>query len=448
MSILISILVLLLSFSFFFIGRSTKLKIILLSILCLNFASLGITSFGSCPKMLCLFFLLSEIKYFREYIQGLNGTPFKWLMLFMTLGVFIVITTSVHAQNFNTFIGLIIADLIAKYFVIAYIFVAFNGDTELEGLYKVATIGVGIITIVGVFSLVSGIYPAQLLTDNARQIYLMSGLGRIRISSLFVYPFDYGFACNLMLIFFLYGKLKNYISNQRFYVMVLCCLVGVFICGCRTIFFTTAISLTTYFLVKNGTFKTIAYVLSFCYIGFIVYTFSDDISSKVNTTLAVLDYDHTEAGSSSLSGRETQYLTVFMFISGHELTGRGYRYFTEDLGYGKKGNGQADLEGNARKLLGLEGAIMGILLERGYIGVIFYVVFYLTVIIYALRMRNKSPSEVAVVTSCIIAFISFGNMTGELMSAIITMFLSGIFLKLAYNNVVEIGNQDNDCHLN
>lgn len=436
MSAIISILVFLLSVSLFFINRRVKLKIMLLSLLCLNFASLGYTSFGSCPKMLCLFFFLSEVKYFKEYIRGLCGTPFKWLLPFMALGLIIFIITSVHAHSLNSILGLIVNDLIAKYFVIAYIFVAFSGESELKGLYKVASICVIIITIVGVFSLVSGIYPVQLITDNTRQIYLMSGLGRIRISSLFVYPFDYGFTCNIMLIFFLYGKLHNYITNQRFSIMIICCLIGVIICGCRTIIFTTAISLTTYFLVKNGTFRTIAYILFFYCFGFIVYTFSYDVSKKVDKTLAVLDYDHTEIGSSSLSGRETQYLTVLMFISGHELTGRGYRYFTEDLGYGKNGNGQADLEGEARKLLGLEGALMGILLERGYIGVLFYVVFYLTVIIYALRLRNKSPSEVAVVESCLIVFISYGNMTGELNSAIITMFLSGIFLKLAYKKYI------------
>lgn len=448
MSTIISIFVLFLSLSFFFIDRDAKLKIMLLSLLCFSFTSIDITSFGSCPKMLCLFFFLSELRYFREYIQGLHGTPFRWLLPVMTIGVLIVIVTSVHAQSINAILGLIVNDLIAKYFVIAYIFVAFNDEYELEGLYKVASIGVIIITVVGLFSAVTGIYPAQLLTDNTRQIHLMSDFGRIRISSLFVYAFDYGFACNLMLIFFLYGKLKNYISNQRFYVMLICCLIGVIICGCRTIIFTTAISLTTYLLIKNGTTKTIAYILGFCYIGFIIYTFSDGISQKVDKTFAVLDYNHTEKGGSSLSGRETQYLTVFMFISGHELTGRGYRYFTEDLGYGKKANGQADLEGDARKLLGLEGALMGILLERGYIGVIFYVLFYLTVIIYALQMRDKSPSEVAVAVSCLTAFISYGNMTGELNSAIIAMFISGIFLKLAYENTRTLENQDNDYHLN
>lgn len=443
MTDIISISVLLLSLSFFFIERSTKLEIIFTSTLCLTFASFKYVSFGSCPKMLCFFFFLSEIKYVKDYIRGLNGTPFKWLMLLMCFGVITVILTSAHADNLRIILGLIVNDLIAKYFIIVYVFVAFKGKSELYNLYKIAYICLIVITIIGLFSFTTGIYPAQLMTGNSRLIHQLSELGRIRISSLFIYAFDYGFACNVLLIFFLYGKFKEYVSSQRFYTAVVCCLIGILICGCRTVIFTTVISIFTYFIFKSGTIKTVAYFFGVCYIGFIAVTFSNKISEKVDNTLTALDYEHTEKGASSLSGRETQYLTVFKFISGHELTGRGYRFIKEDLGFGKNGNGQDDLEGEARKLLGIEGVLMGILLERGYIGVFFYLTFYVAIIIFALHLRKKSPSEIAVVLSCLVAFISYANMTGELMSSTITMFLSGAFFKLACQNINRLNyNED------
>ncbi len=156
------------------------------------------------------------------------------------------------------------------------------------------------------------------------------------------------------------------------------------------------------------------------------------INEKVNMTVMAFDIDASgeEADGSSLVMRVMQYDNVLYHIGGHELLGRGYRFFIEGLGYNKNGNGFRDLQPDAQALMGLEGVLMNLLLERGIVGVLVYFIFFGGIVAIAFKYRKTNPDEATAIMAMIIGFICFGNMTGELSGATITLLLSGALLKI------------------
>ena len=177
-------------------------------------------------------------------------------------------------------------------------------------------------------------------------------------------------------------------------------------------------------------------MLSMCGIGCVVgaYVAIPSVQNKVNMVLLAFDTESSgeEADGSSLIMRIVQYDTVLSYIRGTEILGRGYRYFIEGLGYNKNGNGFQDLEPDAQPLMGLEGILMNLLLERGLVGVLVYFIYYIGITAIAFKYRKKYPNEATAVIAMIIGFMLFGNMTGELSEATITLLLSGAVLKVIY----------------
>lgn len=136
-------------------------------------------------------------------------------------------------------------------------------------------------------------------------------------------------------------------------------------------------------------------------------------------------------GESSIYMRALQFATVLYQIQGHEALGRGYRFFIEGLGFDKHGNGFRDLPSDAQTLMGLEGVAMNLLLERGYVGLLVYLMFYGGLMVFAYRRRKESRPESVCAITVLLGFICYGNMTGELSSPVITLFFAGMYLKLS-----------------
>lgn len=436
MEYVISILVLALSLAMFVLPVTKKLELILFSCICLESFSFSFVSFGACNKMLCLFFFLSELKNYHKYISEIKKTGIYKLLVIVTIGTLFLIIYSTHAHNPTTLLGLLINDLITKYFVIAYVFVGFRRMESINRFYNVITYAVIILTFFGILNLATKISIIGDITGKNGTDF--ANMDRSRIVSMFTYAFDYGFCCCIISILAIYGKKRHFIPPSRFNIIMCCSLIGVFICGCRSVIVVEAIMLMVYIVMMYKPYKSFAIILSLCILLGASYIAVPSIREKADTVATAFDAENEEMGESSLFMRFLQFATVFSQIQGHELLGRGYRYFIEDLGYDRNGNGFRDLPQDAQALMGLEGVAMNLLLERGYIGLGIYIVFYGGIIILAYKQRKNTKPEAACAISVLIGFISFGNMTGELSSATITLFATGLFLKLSKFHCIYI----------
>lgn len=72
---------------------------------------------------------------------------------------------------------------------------------------------------------------------------------------------------------------------------------------------------------------------------------------------------------------------------------------------------------------------MNKLLERGFIGLLLYAVFWISLIIFMFKNRSVSSPLTALGLSILAVYLSFANMTGELLSVYPTLLLLGFTIK-------------------
>lgn len=446
-----AIITLILGLSFFIITREKKLLIILIGNICFDTFLFANYSFATFKAFSYLCFFISELKYISYYIREIKQTPIFKIILIICVGVLIVIATSKNINNFNTLFGFITTDLIAKYVVVVYSFVALKNYDIFNKLEKIIFPCILFITFIGIINLLLRTPIWKEMFYHPNNSFSIDNDDRFRVLSTFTYCFDYGQTNFMLLLMTLYGKSKRLITNFKFKLSIACCLFGIIFCGCRTVLASSLIGFTVYILFNYTTAKVVKYYLAGLSCFILSYCFIPQVQEKTEFLLSAIDPDSKVSGSSS-SMRLEQYATVFMLIQDKPFIGNGHNYFLRDLGWDK---GEGAIATKYSKLAGLEGAIMSILLERGFIGVFVYSFFYIGLICFALKMRKKARSECATAIAILISFIAYGNMTGELNSASLTFLLSGFLLKLAYlknntnyNIVYRLSNRHNSIIIN
>lgn len=414
--------------SCFFMKREKKMLLILIS--CLLFEDFKISdyAFSSLRNLLCIIFFISELKYFPHYIKSLKKVHILYLFIIVIIGALIVAVTSHNINSLSSLLGFLTLELIAKYFVIIYSFVSISKHTSLIRIYNVVSCCLICMTLIGVINYFFkySLWGNYFLSDEL-DIIAYTG-ERFRVQSTFIYSFDYGQACVMICLFTLYMNSKKILKRNLFWFSIACCMFGIISCGCRTVLASFIIALSLYTILNYTFSKATAIFLWAFGLVIISYLFVPIAHEKVDFLLSTLDSDSTVGGSSNTM-RIGQYAAVFKFVKDNIVFGLGHNFFLLDIGWQ---DGMYSMASKYQVLFGLEGVLMLLLLERGVIGVLIYIIFYFGLIRAFKRYFKYAKTEVSTAVSIIISFIAYGNMTGELNSAMLTFIFSGIFLKIAY----------------
>ena len=90
-------------------------------------------------------------------------------------------------------------------------------------------------------------------------------------------------------------------------------------------------------------------------------------------------------------------------------------------------------EGNRyADLAGVEGVYLIYLLERGIVGLLFYVLFYATIVFWLYRNRKWDVETAALGISSVSGYLVFAVMTGELSAVPPTLLVAGMCIRLLY----------------
>lgn len=433
MSIFAAIITLLLGILFFFKRRILKITILVIGCICFDCFRISEISVTQLKTFLCLCFFLSEVKYFNYYISQIRRTAILKLIVIVVIGSIILILTSPHLDSIISIGSYITIDLIAKYFVIIYSFVSISRINDICSIVKVSYKCLIVLTCIGIFELFLG-FPLWL---NALDVSNSSSIihdDRLRLSSMFIYTFDYGQICIIISYVLLFCSIKNrYLSRKQIFIGFGSCLFGVLMCGSRSVLVCFILGLVCFSLVKYSISKNIKKLFFITISLSLLIIFIPQISDKFDFILSSFSLD-SDVGGSSMEMRIIQYATVFMLVMSSPIFGMGYNYFYLDLGW-SSGLNVAQMP--YPELAGLEGALMSILLERGFLGVLIYILFYGGLLWYANKIKGIDKDYSAVFIAIISSFVAYGNMTGELNSAMPTLLYGGIFLKLAYISIVR-----------
>ena len=438
------IIVVLLCILMFKVKRPHKLAIFLFSMVCLSSITITGIPFGGTKYIIASGFILSEISYVVRHFRCIKDTVIYPCLIVFLLSMVILIINSPH-YNRDPFqmMRLIVLEGIGNYFALCYGVVCIASERDLKPAVVVSFWSLLILTIFGVLNLImkeaifveATVGDQNMFLQDLGSIYKNSD--RFRVQAMFGSPFNYGYMCVLLLLFHFYAYLKSMMQKKYLFISVACCLFGIFSCGCRINLLCIIIGIISFLLIAFniwGRLKLgIIFLIAFC----VGYMFLPIMQKKVNE-MATMFNTSTGTGTGSVEGssismRIIQYKKVFYYIQGYELFGRGKDFFYIDLGWQDIGT----KETVEKDLYGLEGVLMNILLERGIIGVIFYLSIYYMLFRFIYINRKKDRLTSALCFSVLISYMTFANATGDLGSVFPTLFIVGIGIKILYISNVQ-----------
>ena len=410
--------------SMFFVNRRTKLALLFVNYICFTAVTLPGVPFGNSAFIVPICFFISEIKYIGRSFRSLSRVV-KSLIIIMIIASLVALANSPHYNDsvFNA-IRFAIQDLVSKYLLIAYAFVAIKDEKDFSIVVNSVFYAIIVLTAFGLLNFAT---QRSIVIDSLGIETIMS-TGRFRVQSLFVNPFSYGYACIACMFLFLYAYSKKMLSSKKSIIAIICCVFGIITCGSRSVLICAFASYLFYILLSKKRSKKFTYLISISLLLLCSYNFIPSVQEKIDQTLTVFtDKAGSKVSGSSLDMRQEQYLAALYYIQDDVWFGRGVGFFNIDLGWQDVVKKH---DTSRTELAGLEGVVMAHLLERGVVGLIFYVVFYI-ILFAAFCKRYKYDKQIGCIgISLLVAYMLFSNANGELGSYALTLIICGALLHI------------------
>lgn len=431
-----SIICLALALSMFKVKTEYKIGMLLLMFQAFSFVKIPVL--GRATFLIPICFLISELYNFQKVkIFVKNTIIFKAMALF-GVSILLLVIFSPHLHDFSAIRYVLQEEVFFKYFLLVYGFYACRNIKQLKRIVDLSLIGLAVMTLFGVLNYVTknsyyvgalmGGYDTSSMFDGSMNFSSMfANSYRFRVNSTFLNPFDYGFMCIALALFNSYAFQLKIIKTKVYSLALLSCIFGIATCGSRTVLLVGMIAALVYVFCAFQFGKKIKLLFVVFFVSIIAYFTIPSVAEKVDFAMSAFD-ENSDVGGSSVEGRTAQYAAVFYHIQDSPLFGKGYMYFTIDLGWGK---GKAYIVD--KDLFGLEGVAMNYLLERGIVGYLLYLLFYIVLLVFLLRNRNVGKQEYALGVSILSAYFAYANMTGELYSVQPTLLILGCTFGMLYN---------------
>ena len=380
-----------------------------------------------------IFFFLSMLLCWKSFYKSFNKTILWWLMLWMLVATFILWRHSPHFEGPAGALRLFKTELIEKYLIICYSFYIFKNRNNLRKVLMTCYVSLLFLTFFGLVNLVLGhAFFVDWALEGAELNSVSQDMGgkydmaeRFRIMAMHPNPFSYGFVCVMLLLLFIYGRDKKSVGNLMYYSSLYCCIFGIFACGCRTIIVIAVMSFMVYYTLTRGIRKSLLFYIAGILLFMLILAASPSVAEKLDFFLAIFDDKSNVSGSSDLNMRSGQLAAVLYYIKDDFLYGLGKDYFYIDMDW--ESGRSIDKE-----LFGLEGVYLNLLLERGILGLMFYTIFWIVLLIKIFISRKKDLFATAFGQAVISAYLVFAIMTGELNSAFLALLLCGYVMAEIY----------------
>ena len=421
-----------LAISMFFLKSDYKMMLMWFYLMCLRMFP-EIPTLGVLINIPMCFFL-SE---FRNIIYTYNCFRGTWLAItvpVICISMVVLFFASPHYCKDMGIVGgvsIFVFELVKKYFFIFYALICVSGMKSMRLLLNVTTFSIILLTVFGVWNLLAGhpvfvefIYRGQDTLSHVQEKILNDGFGadRMRVHSMFKFAFDYGYICLVSLLLGLYGLKERIVINAQCWVIIGCALFGILVCRCRTVYVCTIAALIVFFMMAYEFKRRFFIIVTIALFAVVLYNTFPVVHDAVYLIGTAFDRENPIDGS-NLEGRQNAYKAAISYAQNHLLFGNGNDFFSVDLGYA-----QGELEDT--DLAGLEGVMMALLIERGIVGIVAYLVFYLSLAVQLYKMRRIDSVASACCCSILVSYFLFANFTGELLSVAPTLFIAGAFLKL------------------
>lgn len=365
----------------------------------------------------CLLFHYGEIKRYW------NGFPFKLQLYLMLAASFIIAFFSECIPDWTSRISRPFFGFTGTCFIffMAYVYSRKDSFDRFKQIFVACAI---LLTIAGVVNGILRYNPYIALLDTTEDIdyaHVFAHRERFRINSLFFNPFDYGYVCLILNVMAIYLKKVKIIGKRTFYTLFFCSFFGILSCNCRVVAVSYIIGILIYYLITISLESYVVYLLSFIIAFSIAYLTIPIVEQKTDQIAsAFTDYRGEKVDGSSLKLRSMQLAGSFVFFKKSPVVGNGYDYIEKKLQPQKK---------VARKMAGYESVIFYLLIERGIVGIITYLVLYGSILVYLIKNSKYDINLAALGMAIFSMYMFFSLATSELLAPSITHVFLGIIIK-------------------
>ena len=422
--------------SLFIVDRPTKLALAIVVLVCLENVQLPFVGFNGVFLFMVCFFL-SETPHIVSNLKHIKGSQFAWMVGLLLIATVIAYYHSPHySGNLMKFINLVTKEWLAKYLIFCYGFLCIREEKDLNKMLHWMVPAVIILFLFGFMNLVTK--SATFLDIIGKDMVSIKGtvdskmyytdFGRFRVQAMFLFPFDYGFVCVMTFALGVWGYLRGILERNSFIIVAVASLFGIYACGCRTVVFVFLAGGTVFMMSYLKVKRTFVYAVGLLIVIILVYTISPAMQDFLDKTLSVFDPNSSKVEGSSMVMRSQQYAAALWHIKKDLLFGKGIDFFLIDMRWGEGG-----MEKLVDKdLMGLEGILMNLLLERGFVGVFFYLFVMIGIARYFTKKLKEDKLSAALGLSILVSYLTYANLTGELLSYYSAFFLIGCFAGLIY----------------
>ena len=404
----------------FLVRREYKIGILFMSTILMTMVSFPVGGI-SAETAISVAFLMSEVINIGEIWRKIKSSLMLPFCIIAVLSFAICVATSPNLQTVSGMAHFGLLEMFTKQFALLYAFICLRRKTSLKPLLTISFVSLVLMTVVAYANYASGVsFLVDELYDETLVDYDFITAERFRVQATFVNPFDYGFICVLLALLHLYAYIDHLESPAICAVSQLCCIFGVFTCNCRTIWFCYLVCLPVFVLalIRDKKLKA-SILLGALVLAVLAFMLIPQFRKMFVWIASIFDPTSVTKGS-SLAMRLVQLATVFYYIQGAFLFGRGVYFFNIDMGWENGSLMAADSD-----LYGLEGIYLNLLLERGFVGLFIFIAMMVLLIVFIVKHRKLGRRVYALGLSVFILYLTFCFMTGELSSTMPSFLILG-----------------------
>ena len=435
MLVVSTIVALIMIVAMFFISRDKKIALIFLAAMTLSLLQIDfMPSIRSAIGLMTVSFIVSEYNHIKDLVKRvLNDKTLKKIFIILLIMFIIDIIFSPHLHSFIDSIQYFFSSFFTKYFFIFFAFFSINKEQHFQKIINLSIVGMFLLTFFGVVNMIYGRsdFAIEMLSNHITKSYIEDKMdiyyqSQFRVQSMFQNAFDYGYICCICLILYLY--VKKTMHKMFFWFLEICCIFGIFMCGCRTVVLCALGGFVSYIIMAYNVKKIVVFISIFLVsVGF-AYSFIPVVEEKIDSVTTVFtDTEGKKYGGSNVAMRGVQLATTLRYIDDKPLFGNGVHFFNIELGWGDKTDAYRDSD-----LKGLEGVYLSYLLEHGWIGYILYLSIWIIFLLAFVQKKHLNKEITALGIAIWTMYFIFAHLTGELLSLLPTCLIIGSLLGILY----------------
>lgn len=374
----------------------------------------------------------------RNKVKALRHFPLFGILLIVFM---LLLAVGVFDTRLSLFLGIYrgMRYFLTNFFIVFIGFYYLNSISDFKRILRTLAFYFFILSIYGFFNFIFKANPyidlIQTTYGTGMDViaqYMGNLMDRFRISSFTWHPIYYGLFLGEEIIILMFMLTSGWFKGRMRPFSLICLFVviaNLILTNSRTPIIALAVGFIVYFIYSMKLKQKISVIIvgiCLAIVALLVFPSASDIVGEAYNAITTQD---TQVQGSSLEMREDQLGASVLVFYESPITGNGYNYIQEGLGFtSDRSNRQSD-----NVLQGFESYIFKLLIEQGLCGIVANILFFTSLVVFFIkgyRKNSKIGKQLSIAAiSIVFLFLLFIIGTGDMSSFIYIITILGICMK-------------------